>query len=121
MAKKQKTEVRSIIYTVKRIAGLILLSMTMLLMPLSANALEQLQSFVPLSNKSIIAVLQNSGYENWHFYQPSSRETDTDTSSSSYLDPLSTYPIIAFNGNNTCLIVLKKIDNQWMVSCRVRN
>lgn len=73
MAKKQKTEVRSIIYTVKRIAGLILLSMTMLLMPLSANALEQLQSFVPLSNKSIIAVLQNSGYENWHFYQPSSR------------------------------------------------
>lgn len=116
MAKKQKTEVRSIIYTVKRIAGLILLSMTMLLLPLSANALEQLQSFVPLSNKSIIAVLQNSGYENWYFYQPSSRETDTDTSSSSYLDPLSTYPIIAFNGNNTCLIVLKKIDNQWMVS-----
>lgn len=80
------------------------------------NTLEQLPNILPLSNKNLISVLQESGYDGWDFYQPSAREFDTNTSSSHYLDVINAYPIIAINNDDVCLIVLRKTNKQWTVS-----
>lgn len=97
----------------KRIAELVSLFVLICAFPLAAKAFEQ--SLLPLSNQNLIALLQSSNDKDWHFYQPSARETDDDTSSGDSLDRLNTYPIVACHDDDVCLIALKKVNSQWQV------
>lgn len=100
----------------KHFAALISIFLVLFALSPIANADEQSQTLLPLSNKSLVSILQYSGYKDWCFYQPAARETDTNTSSERYLDGISAYPIIACRDNDICLIVLKKINSQWNIS-----
>lgn len=100
----------------KRCVAVILALVLLSVLTLPAMADEQALKLLPLSNQELVSVLKNSGFDGWAFYQPSARESTANTSSGQYLDPQNTYPVIAVRDGNTSLIVLKKVNMQWMVS-----
>lgn len=99
---------------IKRITVLILLLAVVLLsFPVQAEK----PPLSPLTNRTIVDVLNHHGYENWDIFQPDSREeSDMDTASDSFLDLLSQYPVIAIQGNEVNLIILQKVNEQWTIS-----
>ena len=100
----------------KRFTALISIFLLFFSFPLIASAAESSQKLLPLQNEQLLAVLQRSDYKDWNFYQPSARETDTDTSSEHALEQLNTFPIVACRNDSICLIILKKANGQWTVS-----
>lgn len=96
--------------------GLLALCLMLCLLTIPAGASQQLAGLSPLSNQDLVKVARNGGFEGWVLYQPSARETETDTSSSRFLEERSIYPVIASRDGQICLIVLKKTDSQWVVS-----
>lgn len=103
-------------HLLKRTLAVIVVLASLCFVTLSAKANEPIRNLLPLSNQELINALKNSGFDGWTFYQPSARETTANTSSSQYLDGCNAYPVIASSHGNTCLIVLKKANQQWMVS-----
>ena len=55
----------------------------------------------PLSNKTLVKILENNGYKGWTLYQPGSRETDTNTSSKTFLRQIGIYPVVAEKDGET--------------------
>lgn len=88
----------------------------LLLFPWVANAIESSQNLLPLTNENLIAALQNSDYREWAYYQPAARETDANTSSEREMAQRSLYPIVACHRDDVCLIILKKVNAQWIIS-----
>ena len=73
-------------------------------------------NFTPLSNRSIHSILSNHLGNDWHYFQPSPRETDVDCSSDSFLEKMSVYPILAVKDRQKKLILLKKEEGSWKIS-----
>ena len=67
----------------------------------------------PLSNKTLVKILDNNGYKGWTLYQPGSRETDTNTSSKAFLRQIGIYPVVAVKDGETHLIILRKKGGDW--------
>ncbi len=74
---------------------------------------ETKDRLTPLSNKTIKSILEKNGYKGWKLYQPSSRETETNTSSKSFLSKIDQYSIVAKKNGQTHLIVLQKRNSSW--------
>lgn len=74
---------------------------------------ETKDRLMPLSNKTIKSILEKNGYKGWELYQPSSRETETNTSSKSFLSKIDQYSIVAMKKGQTHLIVLQKRNSNW--------
>lgn len=74
-----KSSCHDVSFVMKRFAKMVFVFL--LSLPWIANAVESPQNLLPLTNENLIAVLQNSNYRNWEYYQPAARETDANTSS----------------------------------------
>ena len=67
----------------------------------------------PLSNKTLVKILENNGYKGWTLYQPGPCETETNTSSKTFLRRVSIYPIVAEKDGETHLVILRKKGKDW--------
>ena len=67
----------------------------------------------PLSNKTLVRILEKNGYKGWTLYQPGSRETDTNTSSKAFLRRIGIYPVVAEKDGETHLVILRKKGGDW--------
>ena len=67
----------------------------------------------PLSNKTLVRILEKNGYKGWTLYQPGSRETDTNTSSKAFLRRIGIYPVLAEKDGETHLVILRKKGGDW--------
>ena len=67
----------------------------------------------PLSNKTLVKILEKNGYKGWTLYQPGSRETDTNTSSKAFLRRIGIYPVVAEKDGETHLVILRKKGGDW--------
>lgn len=90
-----------------------IVTLLLLILPSSVFAQNYGTKLIPLSNQKLRFYLENEGYENYAFYQPSSREAD------SFENPMpipDLCPILATNGNGlyTLLIVAKQGIN-WSI------
>lgn len=97
----------------RRMTALMVLAVLMLACPLAAKAAAETSMLLPLASADLLAMLRQSTDQDWDFYQPAARETDTDTSSGPFLEEQSTYPIVACREDEVCLLVLKKVEGQW--------
>lgn len=69
-----------------------------------------------LSNSQLAAIIQIEKYDNWALYQPTSRESEVNTSSENFLSYISVYPIVAIQNEDVHLFVLKKSDSGWNIA-----
>lgn len=68
-----------------------------------------------LSNKELTKTATSSLGKGCQFFQPDSREVDMNTSSSSVLDDLVLYPLVAVKEQQVYLLVMKKSGDNWKV------
>ena len=86
-----------------------------LLVSCAHASVETESRLTPLSNKTMIKMLNSSGYKGWTLYQPGPRETDVDTSSKSFLRQVGLYPVVAMKDGETRLIILRKKGGDWKI------
>ncbi len=100
----------------KRLSWLISILLLFILLPLITNAAESSSRLLPLKSQALVTVLQHSDYKDRNFYQPSARETSNNTSSEQALERMTAYPIVACRDDRICLIIMRKVNFQWVVS-----